>query len=151
MKGIYCCFYLRRSSYLYILQGVCFYFAKKKFYCCYSYKSLKTLEFRWKSWKSPRTLMEKVLKSPGIWIFFFWWEPCIFPALKLTQIYCINMNISFLENWEFLNQKLVPPLLLTYQAGKSSLTIWQNMKVSGIQKFQFSNSIVNWQKFGSTA
>ena len=108
MKGIYCCFYLRRSSYLYILQGVCFYFANKKFYCCYSYKSLKTLDFRWKSWKSPRTLMEKVLKSPGIWIFFFWWEPCVFPALKLTQTYCINMNISFLENWEFLNQKLAP-------------------------------------------
>ena len=40
----------------------------------------------------------------------------IFPALKLTQICCINMNISFLENCQFLNQKLAPPLLLTYQA-----------------------------------
>ena len=75
----------------------------------------------------------------------------VFPALKLAQICCINMNISFLENWQFRNHKLAPPLLLTYQAWKSNLTIWQNMKVSGIQKFQFSNSIVNWQKFGSTA
>ena len=75
----------------------------------------------------------------------------MFPAVKLTQICCINMDISFLENWQSLNHKLAPPLILTYQAWKSNLTIWQNMKVSGIQKFQFSNSIVNWQKFGSTA
>ena len=32
----------------------------------------------------------------------------VFPALKLTQICCINMNISFLENWQFLNHKLFP-------------------------------------------
>ena len=39
----------------------------------------------------------------------------VFPALKLTQICCININISFLENWQF-NHKLAPPLLLlTYQ------------------------------------
>ena len=25
------------------------------------------------------------------------------------------------------------------------------MKVSGTQKYQFSNSLVNWEKFGSTA
>ena len=36
-------------------------------------------------------------------------------ALKLTQICCINMIISFLENWQF-NHKLAPPLLHTYQA-----------------------------------
>ena len=48
----------------------------------------------------------------------------VFPALKLTQICCINMNISFLENWQF-NHKLAPPLLLlTYQTWKSILTIW---------------------------
>ena len=40
----------------------------------------------------------------------------VFPALKLTQICCINMNISFLENWQFLNHKLAPPILLKYQA-----------------------------------
>ena len=73
----------------------------------------------------------------------------VFPALKLTQICCINMIISFLENWEF-NHKLTPPLLLTYQVWRSILTIWKNMKVSRIQKFQFSNSLVTWQKFGST-
>ena len=33
----------------------------------------------------------------------------VFPALKLTQIYCINMSI--LENWLF-NHKLAAPLLL---------------------------------------
>ena len=75
----------------------------------------------------------------------------VFPALKLTQIYCMDMNISFLENWQFLNHKLAPSLLLTYQAWKSNLTTWQNMKVSGIWKFPFSNSIVNWQKFGNAA
>ena len=75
----------------------------------------------------------------------------VFPALKLTQICCINMNISFLENWQFLNHKLAPPILLKYQAWKSNPTMWQNMKVNGIEKFQFFNSIVNWQKFGSTA
>ena len=29
MKGIYFCFYCRLSCYLYIIQDVCFYFAKK--------------------------------------------------------------------------------------------------------------------------
>ena len=53
----------------------------------------------------------------------------VFPVLKLTQIFCINMNISFLENWQFLNHKLAPSLLLTYQGLQNNLTIWQNMKV----------------------
>ena len=66
----------------------------------------------------------------------------VFTALKLTQVCCRNINICFLENWEF-NHKLTPPLLLIYQAWKSILTIWQNMKVSRIQKFQFCNSLVN--------
>ena len=30
MKGIYFCFYFRRSYYLYLLEDVCFYFEKKK-------------------------------------------------------------------------------------------------------------------------
>ena len=72
------------------------------------------------------------------------------PALNLTQIFRINMNISFLENWKF-NHKLLLPLLLTYRTSKSILTIWQNMKGRGIQKLLFSNSLVNWEKFGSTA
>ena len=60
----------------------------------------------------------------------------VFPALKLTQVSCINMKISFLENRHF-NHKLAPPLLLTYQAWKNILIIWQNMKVRGIQKSLF--------------
>ena len=39
----------------------------------------------------------------------------VFSALKLTQICCTNMKVSFLENWQF-NQKLAPVLLNTYQA-----------------------------------
>ena len=44
MKGIYLWFCCRRSCYLYILQDICFYLAKKKFCCCYSYYSVKVLE-----------------------------------------------------------------------------------------------------------
>ena len=46
----------------------------------------------------------------------------VFPVLKLTQTCCINMYISFLENWQF-NHKLAPPLLHTYQAWKTVPTI----------------------------
>ena len=36
-------------------------------------------------------------------------------ALKLTKtFFCINLNISFHENWKF-NHKLAPPFLQTYQ------------------------------------
>ena len=55
----------------------------------------------------------------------------------------------FPENWQF-NHKLVPSLLLTYHTWKTVLTIQQNIKVRGIQKFKFSNSLVNWGKFEST-
>ena len=59
----------------------------------------------------------------------------VFPVLKLTQICCINIcEHLFLENWQF-NHKLT--LLHTYQAWKIVLTIWQNMKVSGTQKYQY--------------
>ena len=40
-----------------------------------------------------------------------WSLETVFPALKLMQICCINMNISFLENWQF-NHKLVPLIYL---------------------------------------
>ena len=79
-----------------------------------------------------------------------------FPALKLDANLLHkyeNFNLKIwnkYENWQF-NHKLVPPLLHVYQAWKSIVKIWQNMKLSGIQKFQFSNSFVNWEKFGSTA
>ena len=55
----------------------------------------------------------------------------VFLPLKLTQIFCINMNIYFLENWQF-NHKSVPHLLHTYQAWKTVLKIRQNLKVCGI-------------------
>ena len=84
MKGIYLWFCCRRSCYLYILQDICFDLGKKKFCCCYSYYSvevLEVLEFRRKSWKSPGTLMQKVVKKvkkgPGkSWNLnqFFWWD-----------------------------------------------------------------------------
>ena len=70
----------------------------------------------------------------------------VFPALKLTQICCINIyDIAFPENWQF-NHKLAPPFLHTYQAWKTVLTIRQNVKVNGTQKYQFSNSLVNKPK-----
>ena len=60
------------------------------------------------------------------------------------------MNISILENWQF-NHKLIPPFLHTYQARMIVLTIQQHVKVSGTQKYQLSNSLVNCKKFESTA
>ena len=95
----------------------------------------------------------------------------VFPVLKLTQIFCINMNISFLENWQFLNHKLAPSLLLTYQGLQNNLTIWQNMKVEfknfnlttlewsdrnlGVHpELIFNNQyfiyFMNWKKLGSS-
>ena len=41
---------------------------------------------------------------------------------QLTQICCININIYFLEKWQF-NHNLAPPFLHTYQAWKTVLTI----------------------------
>ena len=88
MKGIYFCFYNRRSCYLYMLQEVCFYFAKKKFCCCYSYNSVKVLETPGialkvleTSWNvDARKVLERIKKSPGkSWNLnqFLWREPCI--------------------------------------------------------------------------
>ena len=98
-----------------------------KFYNFYPHLSLKTVF--------------PVLNSTGVLKYL--------TVLKLPQIVAQTfMNISFLENWQF-NHKLT--LLHTYQAWKIALTIWQNIKVSGTQKYQFFNSLVNWEKFGSTA
>ena len=78
MKGIYFCFYFRRSYYLYLLQDVCFYFEKKKkrkFCCCYSYNSVKVLEKSWnvnaKSHGKSEKKSWKVLEFES----FFKWEP----------------------------------------------------------------------------
>ena len=75
MKGICFCLYCRRSCYLY--YRMCFYFAKKKFYCCYLYNSVKVLESPGisskglkKCWnfdaRSPEKREKKFLESPGI-------------------------------------------------------------------------------------
>ena len=61
---------------------------------------------------------------------------------KLTQNCCINMWIFLFLKTDN-NHKFTPPLLHTNHAWKTILTIWQNMKVRGIQKSQFSNSFVN--------
>ena len=85
-KGIYFWFYFILLFFVFILQ-------KKKFCFCYSFNSVKVpgspgkvLELwckrSWKKWK-------KVLESPGIWINFFWREPCIYmiktPPVNLTD------------------------------------------------------------------
>ena len=59
------------------------------------------------------------------------------------------MNISFLENWQ-IDHKLTA-LVHTHQAWKTALTIRQSMKVSKTQENQFSDSLVNWEEFGSKA
>ena len=71
----------------------------------------------------------------------------VFPALKLKQIFSINMNIFFLKTGSLV---MAPPFLYTIQARKTILTISQNMKRE-IQKPQFLNSLVNWEELGSTA
>ena len=74
----------------------------------------------------------------------------ISPAVKPTENWCINMKTSFLGNRRF-NHKLAPSLLHTYQASQTVLTIWENMKETGIQIFQVLNSLANYEKSGSTA
>ena len=54
------------------------------------------------------------------------------------------MNISLLENWQF-HYKLAAPLLHMPER----LTIQQKMKLRAIQKSQFSNFSVNYEKFES--
>ena len=45
----------------------------------------------------------------------------VFPALKLPQIFCMNMNISLLGKWR-LYHKLAPLLIRAHQASKIVLT-----------------------------
>ena len=44
-----------------------------------------------------------------------------------------------------------PPLSHTYCDWKSILIIWQDITARRLQKFQFSNFLLNWKIFGSTA
>ena len=62
------------------------------------------------------------------------------PAFKLTE------NLLHKGLWTFLFLKkgnLITNQLLSYTYQKIVLTIWQNMKISKTQKYQFSNSLVN--------
>ena len=73
-------------------------------------------------------------------------------ALKLTKNCYLYYNINiFLENWYFDN-KLVPPLsrhmLYILRDYPHNL---KNMKARGLQESQFSNTWVNWKKFGPAA
>ena len=95
------------------------------------------------------------------------------PALKLTQICCINIYEHFFS-WKLaINHKLAPPLLHTYQASKSVLTnptkyeskqnskipifqlfnglgeIWK-YSLKNIQKSQYSITFINWKKLWSS-
>ena len=95
-----------------------------------------------------------LISNSGYLVKFFSFFPhlcleTVFP-LKLTQIYYKNMNIFFLENWQF-NNRLTLCLLHTHLAWNAILTIWQNMKISRIQKFQIFNSLMNQDKFESTS
>ena len=92
---------------------------------------------------SPRKMLETVNASKA------WKQWFHKTATKLIWV-VMNMNIFFLENWQF-SHKLAPHLLHTYRAWKSVLTIWQNMKSRGLQKSQFPDSLVNWEKSGSTS
>ena len=77
-----------------------------------------------------------------------------YPHLSLETVFSALIsqhNIFFLENCQFNHKFSSHSPTHTKQAWNTVLTIWQNMKVSRIQKFQFSNSLVNWEKFGSTA
>ena len=54
-----------------------------------------------------------------------WSLETVFPALKLAQICCINMNISFLENWQF----------------SHNLTKYENKRNSKIPIFQLFSEL----------
>ena len=110
MKVIYLCFYYSRSCYLNIIQDVCFYFTRKKFYCCYSYNSLKVLE-------SPGKVLEKVEKSPGkSWNlkYFFWWEPWSSKRMSEPyQFFCYHYQVIN-KMFFFFSLSFFPNLLCSF-------------------------------------
>ena len=74
----------------------------------------------------------------------------VFSALKLTQIYWINVNIFF--SWKLAIQSQIGFTASTHIPSlKEYPHNLQNMKVGRIQKFKFSIFLVNWEKFGSIA
>ena len=71
-----------------------------------------------------------------------------FPALKLAEICYLNINISFLEKCQF-NHKLVPSPFYKHSVPERLSSQSNKMKSLGLQKSQFLNSLVNWEKSGS--
>ena len=67
----------------------------------------------------------------------------VVPSLKLTQNCYLNMNILFKKNGN-LTINWVPYLFY-----KHTFPETLSSKSMGLQKFQFLNSLVNWEKFGS--
>ena len=59
----------------------------------------------------------------------------VFSALKLTQIYWINLNIYFHENWQF-NRKLASPHRVSSQPAK-----YESRQNSKIQVFHFFSEL----------
>ena len=64
----------------------------------------------------------------------------VFLALKLTQICCINMNISFLENWQFNRQigfssSTHTPRMKEYPHNLTKYVSEQNSKIPIFQLF----------------
>ena len=72
----------------------------------------------------------------------------VFPALKLTQICCINMNIFFLENWQF-NHKLAPPLLNlpSLKDCPHSLAKYESKQNSKLSIFQLISEVGEIRKY----
>ena len=72
-----------------------------------------------------------------------------FPALKLTENCYLNMNIYFLEKCQF-NHKLCPSLLYKHSVPERLSSQSNKMKSLELQKSQFFNSLLNWEKSGSS-
>ena len=67
-------------------------------------------------------------------VFFFWWvgDTPMQALNKLTQIYCKNINICFLENWQFLNHN------------------WLEVQPKLIFNDQYFIYFMDWRKLGSS-
>ena len=72
----------------------------------------------------------------------------VVPSLKLTQNCYLNMNIFFLKKWQ-LNHKLASSLFYEHSVPETLSSQSNKMKSMGLQKSQFLNSLVNWEKLGS--
>ena len=70
----------------------------------------------------------------------------VFTALKLAENSYKYFNITiFFKNWQF-NHQLAPVLICHMLHWKTFLTISQNTNARRLQKWQFSNCLVNYEK-----